>query len=291
MKLKQVVITLIGLLLLSDACAGSWVKGIYITQSTASNRRALSFLIRQAKKHSINSFVIDISHPSRRYRNNIKLVRRNNIKYVARIVVFPHGGKHAQVTSKTYWQRKYRLADYAISLGAKEIQLDYIRYRSSTRASAQNAKNIYRVIKWFKSKLAKRHIPLQIDIFGVVSFGHAKHIGQNIKLFANSVDVVCPMVYPSHYEPYKKHARTPYQTVRSSLFALKSQFKGKPSFKIIPFIELYNYRYPLSRKAKLNYIYQQIKAVQDSGVAGWYVWSPTNKYWYLFKTLQTYKLK
>jgi hypothetical protein len=268
-----------------------WVKGIYITQPTAENSRVLRSLIKTAKQYGINTFVIDFRRSSRAYRKNIKLVKQNHLHYVARIVVFPHGGTRAQVLSKNYWQRKYRLVESALKLGAQEIQLDYIRYRSTQRASPHNAQDIYQVIKWFKQQLMARNIPLQIDIFGVASFRHALHIGHNIKLFADSVDVVCPMVYPSHYEPYRKHALIPYHTVLSSIRRLRAQFNNNPPFKIYPYIELYNYRYALSSAAKIRYIYQQLKAVEDSHADGWYVWSPTNKYGYLFAVLRSYKLR
>jgi hypothetical protein len=291
MLFKVLMIVIVGLVISSSAIASQWVKGIYLTQSTVENKRSLSSLIKKSKKYGINTFVIDVNRKSSAYRRNIVLVRENKIKYVARIVVFPHGGTSAQVLSKKYWQKKYKLVEIALQLGAQEIQLDYIRYSSSRRASSQNARNIYEVIKWFKAKLKEKNIPLQVDVFGITGFYDALHIGQNLRLFADSVDAICPMVYPSHYEPYRKHAKTPYATVLSTLQSLHAQFNDNRPFKVYPFIELYNYRYPLSRKAKLNYIYQQIRAVEDNHANGWYAWSPTNKYNNLFRVLQMYNLK
>lgn len=287
MKAKFIAL-IFGLIFASNVFAHYWVKGIYLTQYTAENTRKLRNFIHAAKLYGINTFVIDCNRNSRNYRKNISLVKQNNIRYVARIVVFPHGGIKSQILSPNYWAKKYRLAQLAINLGANEIQLDYIRYRPSQRASSQNARDIYNVIKWFKQKLNTHNIPLQIDVFGVASFGHSKNIGHNLKLFGDTVDAVCPMVYPSHYEPYRKHAKIPYQTIINTLYALRAQFNFNPPFKIYPYIELYNYRYYLSYQQRLNYIYQQLRAVQDSHVNGWFAWNPNNHYNILFKVLQKY---
>lgn len=289
MKAK-IIVLILGLIFTTNVFA-LWVKGIYLTQPTAENSRKIRNFIHAAKSYGINTFVIDCYRNSRAYRNNIRLVKQNHIRYVARIVVFPHGGTKSQVLSPKYWARKYRLAALAVKLGANEIQLDYIRYRPSQRASSQNARDIYQVIKWFKQKLNAQNIPLQIDIFGVASFGHSKNIGHNVKLFAHVVDAMCPMVYPSHYEPYRKHAKIPYQTVADSLRALRAQFNYNPPFRIYPYIELYNYRYYLSYKQRLNYIYQQLRAVQDNHTNGWFAWNPNNNYNILFRVLQIYKQK
>ncbi|MCL5260649.1 MAG: putative glycoside hydrolase [Gammaproteobacteria bacterium] len=261
-------------------------QGIYINEGTMNNADYLQSLITRGKAVGINTFIIDYQYGGQRYQQNIKLVLQNGIKYVARIVVFPNGGTDAQVLSHAYWEKKYRLVQRAIALGASEIQLDYIRYDTTQRPSPRNAQNIYNVIKWFKNKLKPQGIPLEIDVFGVSSFGDSIYIGQSLTLFADSVDAVCPMVYPSHYEPYLKYAKEPYEAVFSSLTALRHQFLGNIPFNVYPFIETYNYRYPLSNPARVEYILRQLQAVDDSRVEGYYVWNPSNNYNNLFIALK-----
>lgn len=292
MKKTRIVITaVLFLLMISNGFAGQWRRGIYITQNTVENGRNFSALIKQAKRNGVNTLIVDLQRVTPTYKKNIRFVRENGLLHIARIVVFPKGGTDAQVLSQSYWEKKYQLVDAAIKLGAQEIQLDYIRYNGKQRPSDQNARNIYRVIKWFKTKLKARNIPLQIDVFGITGYVDAVYIGQNLRLFAPSVDAICPMVYPSHYDPYIQHARTPYATVLGTLLSINDQFSGKIPFKVYPFIELYNYRYPLSQLGKLRYIYQQIKAIQDDHANGWFAWSPNNKYQNLFQVMQQQKLK
>jgi hypothetical protein len=264
-------------------------KGIYITQSTLENTAYLNYLIQRSKKAGVNTFIVDLERPAEKYKNNIQLLKNNNIFYVARITIFPGGGTREQVHSESYREKKYQLIKYAIAYGANQIQLDYIRYNTKQPPSSQNARDILTVINYFKDRI---HIPLQVDVFGVSSFGEAKYIGQNIKLFSTSIDAVCPMVYPSHYVPFDVHVKIPYKTVYDSLVSIKGQFPGdKLPFKLYPYIELSNYHYLLSREKKLNYIYAQIQAAENAGADGWYVWSPHNKYDNLFQILETRQVK
>lgn len=267
-------------------------KGIYITQSTLENTNQLNYLIRNAKASGINTFVIDLELPSKLYEKNIQLVKNNQINYVARIIMFPGGGTPDQVKSKEYVEKKYKLVERAVEYGATQIQLDYIRYNTHQPPSPQNAKDIYAIIHEFKERLAEKHIPIQIDVFGISAFGESKYIGQNVKLFSSTIDVLCPMVYPSHYTPFPEHFKTPYETVFTSLKAIRGQFPNKQTpFKLNPYIELSNYHYQLSQRKKYEYIYAQIHAAEDAGADGWYAWSPHNYYDNLFHVLQTYPVK
>lgn len=262
-------------------------RGIYLTQYTLENTAFLQNLIKRAKASKIDTFVVDMELPSKRYRDNIALVKENGIKYVARIIMFPGGAKPGELTDTRIWEKKYALVKQAIEWGAAEIQLDYIRYSSKQKASPQNARDVLEVIAWFNKKLEAQDIPLQIDVFGITSFGESKYIGQNIQMFADTVDAICPMVYPSHYWPYQYHSARPYETILDSLKRIKKQFGGNMPIKLIPYIEMANYHYPnMSREKKIAYIKAQIKATKDAGADGWYAWSAHNRYDNLFAILE-----
>jgi hypothetical protein len=290
-RFKSWTLAIISFILVFFICtlnAAEREKGIYISQLTLQNTKYISYLITNAKEVGINTFIVDYERGSPAYRKNIALVENAGLKYVARIVVFPSGGTDEEVLSEPYWESRYVLVKQAIDLGAKAIQLDYIRYKPSEPPSHMNAEHIYKVISWFKTKLEPLHIPLQIDVFGIAVFGESKYIGQNLKLFAPLVDVMCPMLYPSHFEPYQYHSKHPYETILESITALRAQLDGKVPFKLYPYIEMSNFRlwHPDSEIA--GYIYAQIKATQDGKSDGWYAWSAGNKYNYLFKAMKMY---
>ncbi len=261
-------------------------KGIYITSTTAMNTQKMSHLIKEAKATGINTFVIDVYNRSSRYTKNIKLVRANGIKYVARVVLFPYGGTIKDVRSKATLEKRWRWAKYAVDLGASAIQLDYVRFKPSQRLSNNNVHEIHRVIKFFKNKLAGTHVKLQVDVFGITALGPSKRIGQDVGIFGKTIDAVCPMVYPSHFEPFRYYAKRPYKAVAKLVGGVKKQLRGQANVAIYPFIELYNYRYPLSRSARIKYIKDQIKAVKDANVNGFYVWNDQNDYAILFDVLK-----
>jgi hypothetical protein len=271
------------------ANAGLSKKGIYLTQNTAMNSKNIDHLIKKSKEVGINTFVIDLnSPPNKIYQNNIQKIKQAGIRYVARVVVFPDGGYPEQVRSLSYWQKRYKLVKAAIDTGANEIQLDYIRYNSKMPANKQNSKDVTAVIKWFKQQVAKHNIPMQVDVFGETSYKESINIGQNLKLIGPEVDAVCPMTYPSHYEPFKKYATQPYKIVHYSLTKLKEQFKNnEPSFKVYPYFELYNYRYPMNYNQKKGYIDAQLRAIEDAKADGWFAWNPHNNYDILFDVLKT----
>jgi hypothetical protein len=265
------------------------IKGIYVTQYNLENTAFLNYLIKHAKAAGIDTFVVDLEKPSKRYRDNVALLKENNIHYVARIVMFPNGGTARVIRDPAYWQKRYTLVKQAVDWGATQIQLDYIRYNVAQKASPENAKHILEIIQWYKTKLSGQNIPLQVDVFGIASFGESKHIGQNIKLFSQSVDAVCPMVYPSHYVPFPEHFKHPYDTVYDSLMSIRDQFDDKMPIKLYAYIELSNYHYPMSHEKTLAYIRAQLEAVEAAGADGWYAWSPHNRYDNLFYVLENQK--
>lgn len=281
-------LSLICLASVASADNPAHVKGIYLTQWTLENTTMLTYLIKHAKAAGIDTFVVDMEIPSKRYRENIALLKENHIRYVARITMFPDGGTAEQINNAAKWQKKYVLVKQAVDWGANQIQLDYIRYNTKQKPSAENAKKIHSIIEWFKTKLAGQNIPLQVDVFGIAGYGESKYIGQNIKLFSQTVDAICPMVYPSHYVPFKDHFKRPYETVYGSLKGLKDQIEDMP-VKVYAYIELSNYHFPMTHEKTLNYIQAQIKAVKEAGADGWYAWSPHNRYDNLFKVLEAEK--
>ncbi|MCX7120501.1 MAG: hypothetical protein NTZ67_01795 [Gammaproteobacteria bacterium] len=289
--MQKIFKLILALSLIFTLCAASaFTRGIYITGSTAEHMSVLQNLIDQSKKYGIDSFVIDIdSMHNKRFATNVKSVVAQGIHVVARVVIFPHGGTHAQVVDKAIWAKRLALVKYAIDLGATTIQLDYIRYQAEFPANPAKAKQILKVVQYFKDEVTPYHVKLQMDIFGVAALKPAHTIGQDVALLATAVNAFCPMVYPSHYEPFREHAVHPYDTVYHSIAALKKQLADHPTVSVIPYIEIYNYRYALGPAEKTRYILAEMKAVRDGGGVGWYVWSATNHYKPLFAFLASHR--
>jgi hypothetical protein len=263
-------------------------QGIYVQQYTALNKAKLDHLINSSLEVGINTLVVDLWWPSKNYKAAIQRIQEHGLRYVPRITMFEGGGTREQITNQQYWEERWKLAKYAIDLGAKDVQLDYIRYSSKNAASPNNALDIREILRFFKKRINEHGAQLQIDVFGEVGLAPSMHIGQDISVFAPEIDKVCPMVYPSHYEPYQEHALKPYETIYTSLMGMKRQM-GNQQVPILAYIELFNFRHPMNTVERVKYIRAQLKAVRDAQGEGWLAWSAGNHYDLLFEILRQFK--
>lgn len=114
--------------------------------------------------------------------------------------------------NKESWNYPIALAKEAAELGFQEIQFDYIRFPSSEGrvkniafGFESDTKTKADIIAEFLQKVMEEmeeyHIPISADVFGITTKrdGDFENIGQDFARIADIVDVVCPMVYPSHY--------------------------------------------------------------------------------------------
>lgn len=263
------------------------VRGIYVQQLTAQNSKKLRRLIDNALRVGLNTFVVDLWGRAPQYEKGIKMIRDAGLSYVPRITMFPDGARsEQQLADRALLAHRWSLVEYALKLGAKDIQLDYVRFSSRNEPSEQNADKVLAVIRSFRERIEQRGARLQIDIFGEVSYGPSLRIGQDIERFAPELHAVCPMLYPSHFEPYQETAKTPYKTVHGALTALERQTQKNP-IPVYPYIEHFNYRYKMSDAERAAYFEAQLEAVLDSSRSqGFYVWSVGNYYDIVFNVLQ-----
>lgn len=260
------------------------VRGIYVQQLTAQDPKKLRYLIANALNVGLNTFVVDLWGRAPGYAEGIKMIQKAGLSYVPRITIFPDGARPGQVDDRKLLEKRWALVDYALTLGAKDIQLDYIRFSSKNSPSPENADKIIGVLRFFKQRIEQRGARMQIDIFGEVSYGPSERIGQDMRRFAPELDAVCPMLYPSHFEPFKETAKAPYETVHGALAALSRQTQANP-IPVYAYIEHFNYRYRMSDAERAVYFEAQLQAVLDSGAQGFYVWSVGNHYDILFNVL------
>jgi hypothetical protein len=260
------------------------VKGIYLQRLTVEDTSRLRDLIDRAKRAGINTFVVDLSRRSK-YAEAIETIQAAGLRYVPRITIFPDGARPDQIDDRALLERRWRSIEHGLKLGATDIQLDYIRFSSRNIASPENARKVLDVIRFFRQRVQQRGARLQIDTFGEVSYGPSTRIGQDMRLFAPELDAVCPMLYPSHFEPYQETAKAPYETVHAAILALERQIEARP-IPIYPYIEHFNYRYRMTDAERALYFEAQLEAVLNSSAQGFYVWSVGNHYDIPFAVLE-----
>jgi hypothetical protein len=262
------------------------VRGIYLQRNTVQQPKRLKRLIERSLKLGLNTFVVDVTGRSPKYEEAIKTIQDAGLTYVPRVAMFPDGARDESVLrDQKLLEQRWGLVDYALSLGAKDIQLDYIRFTHHNVDSPANATKVLEVIQLFRQRIEQRGGRLQIDIFGEVSYAPSTHIGQDIQRFAPALHAVCPMLYPSHFEPHEKTVNEPYRTVFGALTALDRQIQSSP-IPVYAYIEPFNYHHQMSQEQRRDYFEEQLKAVLDSRAQGFYVWSAGNFYDVVFNVLQ-----
>jgi len=242
---------------------------------------------------------------------------------VARIVTFKdeklfnaYNGRYAIKNRNTgapwrgaqgeFWVDPYSefVHDYNISLaqelekaGFDEIQFDYIRFPSDgpvhlCKFSFQKDQDTYKseiLIDFLKKGKQSLKIPVSVDIYGFNSWYYfGNMIGQDMEDLSYTVDVICPMVYPSHFGSffYKKYDQKtrPYKIVKDG--GIRSIKMVNNRTLIRPYIQGFNLMSPTWGP---GYIKDQIKASEESGCSGYTIWNANGDYDVPFKALKDRK--
>lgn len=242
----------------------------------------------------------------------LKKLKKNNIYSIARIVVFKDNkmfkgfnGKYAIKNSKTgtpwkgteheYWVDPYSkfVQDYNIELakeleelGFDEIQFDYIRFPSDgpihlcnyTHRKENDTYKSEIMIDFLTKAKANIIIPVSVDIYGFNSWYHfGNWIGQDMEALSHVVDVICPMVYPSHFGKsfYMKGERKmrSYRIVYDG--GKRAKKLSQSSVLLRPYLQAFNL---LSPTWGPGYINNQINATIDSGQNGYTLWNARGDY-------------
>ncbi len=190
------------------------------------------------------------------------------------------------------WEYNFRVAEEAVRMGFGEVQFDYIRFpepykslppqvfpesqgRGKTEALAQ-------FLKAAKIRDDKLGVRTTADIFGLVStVGGALEVGQKWEPMVQSVDVVLPMVYPSHY-PHGSFGLSspnaqPYETIHTAISRgrVRTEALGLKGQRVRPWLQAFTLGAPKYGAAELE---AQKKAVYDSGYESWVLWNPGSSY-------------
>jgi hypothetical protein len=190
------------------------------------------------------------------------------------------------------------IAGELAEMGVDEIQFDYIRF--PTKEDIQygefglNGKTVprYRIISDFlvraRKELAAHQVLLSIDVFGIIAWGKSKDVemtGQKIEDLAKHCDVISPMIYPSHFHnPFRGivgPGERPYLLVSETCRRFSRLLKNS-QVTLRPWIQAF----PLGTDHfDEEYVVEQLKALDESQVRGWLLWSAGNKYDVAWKAL------
>lgn len=257
--------------------------------------RDIQALMDRLEKHDIypiarivvfKDTILAEKHPEYSFRKQDGSVWSNN-----------NGDKFVNPYSTEVRDYNIALAKEAAKLGFKEIQFDYVRFPEGFEKRADSLKyttdNTSRVdavsefVKAAKEELEPLGVRISVDIFGyAASVPAAEGIGQDFVKISDHVDVICPMIYPSHYTTgwfgAKVPDKAPYQTIKGAVQDTQTKLEELAEKPIIrPWIQ----DFTASWLGKGNYVKygkheveEQIRALKEMQVDEFLLWNAANRY-------------
>jgi len=194
--------------------------------------------------------------------------------------------------NRDVWEYNIAVAEELAAFGFAEIQFDYIRFpepfRSLRKQVFLNAKGskadaLAEFLTLARSRLSALGVRSTADVFGLTASARGTlEVGQNWEKLSPAVDVILPMVYPSHYPlgafsvPYPN--RDPYTIVKAALDTARTRDEvlgGVRAEHVRPWLQAFTLGKPAYGPTELL---AQKKAVYDAGYRGWILWHPGSNY-------------
>jgi hypothetical protein len=198
------------------------------------------------------------------------------------------GGTWANPYRERTWEYNAAIAKEAAEAGFDEIQLDYVRFPSDgpmnrlsygEKTAPTQAAAIAGFLEHTQKELEPTGAELSADVFGLVGMNDRVGIGQIVSEMSPHLDVLSPMVYPSHYPAgaygYGNPDAYPYEIVELAMddFSKKAR-KANPEIEIRPWLQDFDY---VSAYGPTQ-VEAQINAARDSGIRGWLLWNAAGEY-------------
>ena len=192
---------------------------------------------------------------------------------------------------RAVWQYAADLALEAYDIGFSEVQFDYVRFPDEKRLIMETvyplakgrsrAQVIREQLGFLRDALKPRGIPVTADVFGLTATDTTDMgIGQKWEMFVDQVDVVLPMVYPSHFARGTYKIRNPnahpYETIDHVLKDVIARTDSIPNAaRIIPWYQDFTLGPPHYYATQIR---AQKKAGYDNGFQSWILWNPKSNY-------------
>jgi hypothetical protein len=191
------------------------------------------------------------------------------------------------------WEYNIGVAEELAKMGFGEIQFDYIRFPEpyaslptqvfpgNTGESKPQA--LASFLKEANARMDKFGARTTADVFGLVTtVGGPLEIGQWWEKISPNVDVMLPMVYPSHYPRGDLGLAVPnaepYKVLHISLSRARQRDQKlgiKTAEHVRPWLQAFTLGKPPYGAPEIE---AQKRGTYDAGYDGWVLWSPGSKY-------------
>lgn len=196
------------------------------------------------------------------------------------------------------WEYLVDVAERAAEMGFDEIQFDYVRFPVGEDADAADygvdmeeypkEQAIADFLQYAVERLHGKDIAVGADVFGTIigSETDIRQVGQNYLTLGSMLDVLSPMVYPSHYGPgvfgLEVPDAEPYETVISALEGSVRELEPVAEEEravVRPWLQGFTASWVTGYiPYEGEQIRAQIQAVYDAGYDEWILWNASNHY-------------
>ncbi len=265
------------------------LRGLYVPNPKANSLKYIKSIVERGKPLGVNMVVLDV-HPFMILRSRINpevvaYLNGRGIYTAARVVCFQDGLGRLPVPDD-YMKRLFAVIEAAVAAGFREIQLDYIRFQDGGPGYSLEAKYgfVASLLKKAREMTDARGLVLSADVFGRVVYNRNDIIGQQLELFARHVDVIYPMLYPSHFTGDRDRMANPGETIREGTLKGMARLRGSGA-RIHPFIQAFPYNIQWARVPLDRYVELQVRAAESTGARGWVAWNAKGDYESVFTAL------
>ena len=295
-----IVFIMISILAISVCSTGAYrsggkgvMRGLYIPNRLANSPAYIKSVIGRGRALGINMLVMDVhpfgAHQARISREVLDYLKKEGIYMAGRVVCFQDGLKALPVQDE-YMRRLYGIIGETARAGFDEVQLDYIRFPDGAPYYALSAKYgfVDGLLSKARSITKERGVKLSADLFGRVVYNRDDIIGQKVENFAKHVEVIYPMLYPSHFTGDNYRMANPGETIRDGTNRGIARVNGT-GVRIQPFIQAFPYNIQWAHVSLDKYVELQITAAESTGARGWVAWNAKGEYECVFRALESLK--
>jgi hypothetical protein len=183
------------------------------------------------------------------------------------------------------WKYNVDVAVAAVEAGFDEIMFDYVRFPTDGDLSSavfagkrkeHKTVTIGDFVEYARSRLEPLGARVSAAVFGLTAT-REMGIGQRPRRLARHLDVIYPMVYPSHFVPGEYSLDDPNAvpgiTVARALRDFRQELRGQATL-LVPWLQDFS----LGRTYTLEDVRAQILAARDANAGGFLLWNPEGVY-------------
>jgi hypothetical protein len=230
---------------------------------------------------------------------------KHNLKLIARIVCFrdnylsaykqygirDDSGRIWLDYKDMAWTNPYddAVQDYLLAVakeivkkGIKSIAFDYIRFPTDgevwrIRLTKVKGSHVDAIERFLQKAEKQLDAEIGVCVFGFSLWRKLESEGQDLERLGEYIDVLYPMLYPSHFaSAFKNEENEMWRNYWIYFDSVIKAFRLLPDYvDVVPFVQSFEYR---AKKFDADYVFSQIDGVLSAGGQGFMLWNARSDY-------------